>query len=55
MQWLVGKKTYLMAIAGGVVFVLAKLGIIDPTVSDWLFGLFGFGTVVSMRAGIAGK
>lgn len=47
-----GKKTYLSAIACGLVMVAFKLGLIDIGTTEWLLSLFGVATAVFLRAGI---
>ena len=55
LEWLNGKKTYIIAIVGGVFQILVSVGVIDPgaqwvSVLDAIFlALFG----VALRAGVA--
>lgn len=50
---LVGKKTYLLAAAGGVVVALNLAGVIDAATAAKLAGLLGFGSVAALRSGIS--
>jgi hypothetical protein len=55
LEWLNGKKSYIIAIVGGVFQILVSIGVIDVTaewvgIADALFlALFG----VALRAGVA--
>ena len=52
MNWLTGKKTYIGAIAGGVIIIASTLGWIDETTTGVLLGLVATWTGVSMRNAI---
>ena len=52
MQWLTGKRTYLIAILGGVTWVLALLNIISSEQATQIYTLLGIGAVTTIRAAI---
>jgi len=47
-----GRKTYIVAIAGGIVFVLAALGIITPELANQIYTILGIGAVAALRDAI---
>lgn len=51
-NFLKGKKTYITALAGGVVFVLARLGYITPELEVTLYTALGIVGVATLRASI---
>ena len=50
LELLKGKKTYIMAVAGGAYMVLISLGIV-PSI-DYVWAVIGTATVASLRAGL---
>jgi len=52
MDWLNGKKTYLIAIAIGAVSVVHQLGWIDSAAYTTIVGLLGAGGLGTLRAGV---
>jgi hypothetical protein len=52
LDFLKGKKTYILAAAGGVIIFGYILGWIDSTVANVLLGLLGFGGLATLRAAI---
>jgi len=54
-EFLKGKKTYILAICGGIVMALWYAGIIEDKARDMLLGLLGFGGMATMRAGVQKK
>lgn len=53
LDWLDGKKTYITAGAGMLVFGAWSLGLIDDETAKTLLGLLGFGGLAFLRAGVA--
>ena len=53
MEWLSGKKTYIVSGLGVVVFGLYIFGVIDKDQAEMLGGLLGFTGIATIRAGIA--
>jgi len=51
-EYLEGKKTYLVAIAGIVVIVLRYFDVIDVELTNYLFGLLGLGGIAAFRSAI---
>lgn len=51
-SWLNGKKTYLVAVAIGLVAVGQHLGWIDSATAQTLFGLLGAGGFAAVRSGL---
>lgn len=51
-NWLKGKKTYILAILGGVTFVLARVGFITPDVEVQVYTLLGIGGFATIRNSI---
>ena len=52
MKFLQGKKTFLLTIIAGVVFVGARLGYITPEIEAQLYTILGIGTVATFRSAI---
>lgn len=52
MHLLTGNKTYLCALAAGVVQVAHSLGWIDDAVYQTIFGLLSAGGLAALRAGV---
>ena len=50
-----GKKTYIVAIAAGVVVVARGLGFVDDAVMQVALGLLGFTGLATLRHGISNK
>ena len=50
--YLRGKKTFILAGLGGVVFILARLGYVTPELEVQAYTLLGIGSVATLRAGI---
>jgi len=53
MDWISGKKTYLVAIAIGIVAGLQAAGILDDAAVEKAYGLLGALGLVTLRAGVA--
>jgi hypothetical protein len=53
MEWLRGKKTYITAIAIGVVTALHAAGKIDQATYETLLALLGAGGLAFLRLGVA--
>ena len=51
-DFLKGKKSYIIAGLIGLVTALQFLGVIDNTMAVTLFGLLGGGSVATLRAGM---
>lgn len=51
-ELLSGRKTYLVAIAAGVIFVLARLGHITIEIENTLYAALGITGLVTLRAGV---
>ena len=51
-KWLKGKKTYIIAICGGIVYALAALNIITPDVAEKIYGVLSIGGAMTIRAAI---
>ena len=52
-EWLRGKKTYLLALAAGVLTALRALELIDDRTYETLLGLVGAGGLAALRAGVS--
>ena len=52
MDFLSGKKTYIFAALGAITVGAYFLGFIDVTAANILLGLFGFGGMAALRAGV---
>jgi membrane protein required for beta-lactamase induction len=50
--WLRGKKTYIIALLGGLTVVAWLLGWIPTDLAEKLLALLGFGGVLSLRAAV---
>ncbi|MEQ8504573.1 MAG: hypothetical protein RIB80_04555 [Rhodospirillales bacterium] len=53
MEFLKGKKTYLVAVAAGIVTVVQALGYIDAEMAATIYGLLGAGGLATLRAGVS--
>jgi hypothetical protein len=53
MDWLSGKKTYIVALCVAAISVARYFGYINDEAALMLYGLLGAGGAVTMRAGIA--
>ena len=53
MEWLSGKKTYIISGLGCVVVGLYIFGVIDDKTAEMLGGLLGFSGIATLRAGVA--
>jgi len=51
-KYLEGRKTYIVAICGGIVFALSCLGIISSDLAVKLYELLGITAIATIRAGI---
>ncbi len=49
-EWLKGKKTYILAALGGLVVALSWAGVIDQVLADRLLQIMGFGAIAALRA-----
>ncbi len=52
LEFLKGKKTYVLAVAGAVVMGLWMAGVLDQEAADALLAMLGFGSIAALRAGI---
>ncbi len=52
-EYLKGKKTYLVAIAGGIYAALIGLGVVPSY--DFIWGLLGSGAFAFLRSGVKEK
>jgi len=52
-EYLSGKKTYILAILGGVAMAIYLLGWIDKAVLEIIFGILGFGGLATLRSAVA--
>jgi hypothetical protein len=52
LKWLDGKKTYICAIMIAVTFILHSQNIVDNSIRDLLFAVFGGGAIASLRKGM---
>ena len=55
MEWLKGKKTYIVAIAVGVGTALQRAGIITDQVAQAIYGVLGGLGLATLRAGVSGS
>ena len=53
MDWMKGKRTYMVAVAVGLVTVAYQLGMIDGQLYTAALGMLGAGGLATLRAGIA--
>lgn len=53
MDWMKGKRTYVIAALVGVVTVVYQLGMIDGQVYTAVLGMLGAGGLATLRAGMA--
>lgn len=53
MDFLKGKKTYIIAIVAGVVVTMGMLGFIDENTQKALLGFLGAGGLATLRAGVS--
>ena len=51
-ELLKGKKTYILAFIGGLVWSLTALGWLDQESANMMFTLLGFGTAAALRNGM---
>jgi hypothetical protein len=51
-ETLKGKKTYILAVIGGIVFTLQILGIIDNEVASQILTFLGLGSIATIRNAI---
>ena len=54
-EFLVGKKTFIVVIAGLVVLGLKLLGFLDSTTADTILIFLGFSGLTTLRLAISGK
>ncbi len=52
MNFLEGKKTYILAVAALVIIGANLLGFVDEVTANTLLAVLGFGSVISLRAAI---
>jgi hypothetical protein len=52
LDFLKGKKTYLIAIIGGVTFAIARLGTISTDIEVQIYTLLGIGSIATLRDAI---
>lgn len=52
LEFLSGKKTYLMAVAGAVVQGLVWTGVLTQEQANPILGILGFGAAAALRAGV---
>ena len=52
MTFLRGKRTYLLALIGAVIFILGRIGIITPDIENTLYTAIGLGGLFTIRAAI---
>ena len=52
MDFLKGKRTYIVVILGGLVFVAMQLGFIDATMGNKILEFLGLTAVITLRAAI---
>lgn len=50
--FLKGKKTYILAIIGGIVFVASRLGYIEPNLENQAYTILGVSGFATIRDGI---
>ena len=55
MQYLKGKKSYIISIIGGILCALNLAGILPSEWIEKLLPLLGFGGLAALRAGLLGK
>ena len=53
MEWLKGKKTYIVSAATAILVFLHSIGVIDEQTMTTLLGLFGAAGLASLRAGVS--
>lgn len=51
-DFLKGKKTYLQAAAGAIIFALYTLGVLDVETAATIGGFLGIGALASLRAAV---
>ena len=54
-DFLKGKKTYIVAILGGVAFILYQLGYVDGETFKWICGMLGITLPMTLHAAISRK
>lgn len=52
MEWISGKKTYILTGCGVIVVGLWMFGVIETQVADYCLAALGFGSLAALRAGI---
>ena len=52
MEWLSGKKTYILTGCGIVVVGLWMFGVIDQQVADYCLAALWLGSIAALRAGV---
>ena len=52
MEWLSGKKTYILTGCGTIVVGLWMFGVIETQVADYCLAALGFGSLAALRAGV---
>ena len=55
MEWLKGKKTYIVAGLGGIVLGLQLAGLISAEMAATAYTALGIGGAVTLRAAISGE
>jgi hypothetical protein len=53
LDFLSGKKTYILAGLGTIVVGLWMFGVIDQATADYVLAAIGLGSIAALRAGIA--
>lgn len=52
MKFLKGRKTYILAIVGGIIFVLSRLGFLPADLEVQIYVVLGLGGVATLRSAI---
>lgn len=52
MTWLIGKRTYILAIGIGIAAVLHELGYLSEEAYHTISGILGAGSLMTLRAGV---
>ena len=53
MDFLSGKKTYIIAVLAGIVVAVQSLGYIDNDMATTILGFLGAGGLATLRAGVS--
>jgi hypothetical protein len=53
LKWLAGKKTYLIAIAAGIIVTLNVMGYIEDTLANKILDYLGVGIIFTLRSAIS--